>query len=152
MEDKKAQKLIGKILQDLNQNGIIINTLTDDLKELREFARKEQNPLLVKLLRLTYEHIGAYETFHIEIPKDEPIEDEEKEEEGVEITSKETSENSEENITDNQEDTTDALIEEDEIPHDPVESLLYMISLFKDPSNRINVQDLKTYRTALLEF
>ena len=56
------------------RNGIITNTLVDDLKELRPFAVDEQNPLLAKVIRLTYEHLEAYQTFDIPIPEDEPLE------------------------------------------------------------------------------
>lgn len=57
------------------RNGIIINTIVDDLKELRPYAIEEKNPLLAKVIRLTYEHIETYQTFDIPIPEDEPLED-----------------------------------------------------------------------------
>ncbi len=56
------------------RNGIITNTLVDDLKELRPYAVEEQNPLLAKVIRLTFEHIEEYQTFDIPIPEDEPVE------------------------------------------------------------------------------
>ncbi len=122
MENKKALKLIDKIVADLNHAGIILNTLVEDLKELREFARAQQNPLVVKVLRLTYEHIQQEESFLIPIPEDEPIEDEE---EGVAA---------------------------DDTSHNAVESLVYLISLMKDLNNKMNIADLKEYRDALNEF
>ena len=79
MENQKAQKLLNKIQRDLIRNGIIINTLVEDLKELRTFAVEEENPLLTKVIRLTYEHIEEYETFAIPIPEDEPLDDAEEE-------------------------------------------------------------------------
>lgn len=57
------------------RNGIIINTIVEDLKELRPFAIEENNPLLAKVIRLTYEHIETYGTFDIPIPEDEPLEE-----------------------------------------------------------------------------
>ncbi|MDX1752965.1 MAG: hypothetical protein R3259_07250 [Salinimicrobium sediminis] len=75
MENQKAQKLLNKIQRDLMRNGIIINTIVDDLKELRPYAIEEKNPLLAKVIRLTYEHIETYQTFDIPIPEDEPLED-----------------------------------------------------------------------------
>lgn len=122
MESKKAQKLIDKILSELDHAGIIINTVIDDLKELRTYALEQQTPLLVKVLRLTYEHIGANETFLIAIPDDEPIEDEN----GEEV----------------------AVAEE----HNAKESLHYLVSLFKDSDNKMNILDLRAYRDALNEF
>ena len=47
------------------RNGIIINTIVDDLKELRPYAIEEKNPLLAKVIRLTYEHIETYQTFRM---------------------------------------------------------------------------------------
>ncbi|UZO80207.1 hypothetical protein NBT05_14785 [Aquimarina sp. ERC-38] len=122
MENKKAQKLIEKILADLERSGIITNTLIEDLKELRTYALEAQIPLAVKVLRLTYEHIEENDTFLIPIPDDEPVE------EGQE------------------------LITTEETAVSPVESLSYMISLFKDLKNKMNVSDLADYRTALNEF
>lgn len=56
------------------RNGIITNTIVEDLKELRPYAVEEKNPLLAKVIRLTYEHIETYDTFDIPIPEDEPVE------------------------------------------------------------------------------
>ena len=57
------------------RNGIIINTVVDDLKELRPYAVEENNPLLAKVIRLTYEHIETYQTFDIPVPEDEPLDE-----------------------------------------------------------------------------
>lgn len=74
MENPKAQKLLNKIQRDLMRNGIITNTIVEDLKELRPYAVEENSPLLAKVIRLTYEHIETYQTFDIPIPEDEPVE------------------------------------------------------------------------------
>ena len=60
--------------RDLMRNGLILNTIVEDLKELRPYAVEENNPLLAKVIRLTYEHIETYQTFDIPIPEDEPVE------------------------------------------------------------------------------
>jgi hypothetical protein len=75
LENIKAQNLLNKIHRDLNRNGIIINTLVKDLQELRNLVVEEGNPLLAKVIRLTYEHIEASEGFEISIPDDEPVEE-----------------------------------------------------------------------------
>lgn len=85
MENPKAQKLLNKIQRDLMRNGIITNTIVEDLKDLRPYAVEENNPLLAKVIRLTFEHIETYQTFDIAIPDDEPVEGFENEE----ISSKE---------------------------------------------------------------
>ncbi len=77
MKNPKGQKLIDKIQRDLMRNGIIVNTVVEDLKELRPYAVEEEDPLLAKVIRLTYEHIDTYQTFDIPIPDDEPLDENE---------------------------------------------------------------------------
>ncbi|TPN88712.1 hypothetical protein [Aquimarina algicola] len=76
MENKKAIELVDKIVQDLDATGINTDTLIDDLKKLRSFALEEEIPLVVKVLRFTYEHIEENDSFLIPIPDDEPIDEE----------------------------------------------------------------------------
>lgn len=90
LENPKAQKLLNKIQRDLMRNGIITNTIVADLKELRPYAVEENNPLLAKVIRLTYEHIETYETFDVPIPEDEPVEGFEEQEEAEEVDPKES--------------------------------------------------------------
>ncbi len=75
MNNPKAQKLLDKIQRDLMRNGIVVNTIVSDLKELRPYAVEEENPLLAKVIRLTYEHIENYQTFAVSIPEDEPVDE-----------------------------------------------------------------------------
>lgn len=75
MNNPKARKLLDKIQRDLMRNGIVVNTIVSDLKELRPYAVEEENPLLAKVIRLTYEHIENYQTFFISIPEDEPVDE-----------------------------------------------------------------------------
>jgi hypothetical protein len=72
------------------RNGIIINTIVEDLKTLRELVVEEGNPLLAKVIRLSFEHIETYEGFEVAIPQDEPLEGEEVTEEEEEITGRES--------------------------------------------------------------
>jgi len=75
LENKKAIKVIDKILKDLDKTGINTDVLIDDIKELRTYALEEQIPLVVKVLRLTYEHIEENDAFLIPMLDDEPIEE-----------------------------------------------------------------------------
>lgn len=75
MENSNAQNLIKKIQNEVIANGINAEYLVPELKKLREFALLEQKPVVVKALRLAYEHIEANNDFLIPIPSDEPIED-----------------------------------------------------------------------------
>ena len=58
----------------------------EDLKALREMALLEQDPLVVKLLRLTYEFLTENESFDVQAQYDE---DEEGNEYPMEIEEKE---------------------------------------------------------------
>ncbi len=77
MKNSQAQKLLDKIQRDLMKNGLIVKTIVDDLKTLRPYAVEEEDPLLAKVIRLTYEHIDTYQTFDIPIPDDEPLDENE---------------------------------------------------------------------------
>lgn len=122
MENPSALKLINKIQLDLFKKGFNAEVLIADLKKLREFSLEENNPVLTKAIRLTYEHIEANGAFLIPIPDDEPIE-------GEELVSAETT------STDNN-----------------LESLDYLITLFSDLSHKNNVLDLKEYNKAFLAY
>ena len=107
------------------RNGIITNTLVEDLKELRKFVVEENIPLLAKVTRLTYEHIGEHEDFLIAIPDDEPLELDEEGAEEIEI------------------------IETEEVKGQ--ESLEYMLSLMAEHDNKLNEMELREYVKALKE-
>jgi hypothetical protein len=79
LKNPKAIKLLNKMIDDVQNNGIITNTAVKDLKALRPYAIEEEKPLLAKIIRLTFEHIEEYETFAIDIPEEEPIEGHEEE-------------------------------------------------------------------------
>ncbi len=80
MENSNAQKIIKALQAEVISNGIVAKTIVPELKKLREFALLEEKPVLVKALRLAYEHIEENDDFLVNIPTDEPIE------EDVEIT------------------------------------------------------------------
>ncbi len=122
MENQSAKKLINKIQVDLFKNGFDAGTLVADLKKLREYSMEENNPVLTKALRLTYEHIEANDAFLIPIPADEPLDGEEAE-------------------------ATDTTGNENNL-----ESLEYLVSLFSDLNNKNNIADLREYNKAMQEF
>lgn len=123
MENPSAQKLINKIQLDLFKKGFDAQTLIADLKKLREYSMDEQNPVLTKAIRLTYEHLEENGAFLIPIPDDEPIE------EDAEI------------VTDSK-----------PVTEHNTESLDYLLSLFTDLTNKNNILDLKEYNKAFLAF
>lgn len=122
MENENALKLIKKIQSDLIADGLVVENIVPELQKLREFALLEEKPVLVKSIRLTYEHIQNNNAFLIAIPSDEAIE----ETEGAE--------------------TAAAAAKND------LESLQYLLSLYKDINNKHNIEDLRDYNARLLAF
>jgi len=122
VENPSALKLINKIQLDLFKKGFEAEVLIADLKKLREYSLEENNPVLTKAIRLTYEHIEANGAFLIPIPDDEPIEDEE------------------------------LITDEAPANENNMESLEYLINLFSDLSHKNNVLDLKEYNKAFIAF
>jgi hypothetical protein len=85
LKNSKYYKLIEKLKADIKKKGINAKTNVPDLKELREMVVEENQPLLAKTIRLTFQHIEKNNTFNIAIPDDEPIEGFEKEDVKVEV-------------------------------------------------------------------
>ncbi|MHC5354748.1 hypothetical protein ACYSNX_11355 [Myroides sp. LJL115] len=121
MENANALKLIKQIQSDLISDGLVVDNIVANLKKLREFALLEEKPVLVKAIRLTYEHIENNNAFLIAIPTDEPIEELEE-------------------------------VIQQEITSTDLESLQYLISLFKDINNKHNLADLRDYNSKLQAF
>lgn len=71
MENKTTLALIDKILADLDKTGINTDVLIDDIKQLRAYALEAEIPLVVKVLRLTYEHIEQNGSFLIPMLEEE---------------------------------------------------------------------------------
>ena len=61
-----ANNQLDAIIAKVDKNGILAEGLVNDLKELRELALKEQDPLVVKVLRLTYEYLSEREAFDVQ--------------------------------------------------------------------------------------
>lgn len=125
MENIKAIQLIDKILKNLDDTGINSDTLIDDMKELRVYAieQDEKIPLVVKVLRMAYEHIQANDSFLIPPLADEPLEESDEDEEPVE---------------------QDAV--------SPVDNLKYLVALTRNLNNKGNIADLREYKTLLMEY
>lgn len=82
MKIAAANKKLDSIIEKVEKEGILAIGLVDDLKELREFALKEQDPLVTKVLRLTYEFLTEREAFDVQAQYEE---DEEENEYPIEI-------------------------------------------------------------------
>jgi hypothetical protein len=86
MKTINANEQLESIIKKVEKKGIEAPKLTDDLKALRELAIVEQDPLVVKVLRLTYEFISENECFDVQAQYEE---DEEGNEYPIEIDDKE---------------------------------------------------------------
>jgi hypothetical protein len=81
-----ANKKLEAIISRVEKEGILYSGVIEDLKELREQALKEQDPLVVKVLRLTYEFLQDRNAFDVQAQYEE---DEEENEYPIEIEDKE---------------------------------------------------------------
>ena len=78
----EANQKIEKIIAKVEKDGLKAKKLVDDLKELRGFALKEQDPLVTKVLRLSYEYLNENNSFDVQAQFEE---DEEENEYPIEI-------------------------------------------------------------------
>jgi hypothetical protein len=85
MKIAAANKQLDVIIEKVEKKGILAKGLVEDLKELREYALKEQDPLVVKVLRLAYEFLEDRKAFNVQGQYEE---DEEGSEYPVEIEDK----------------------------------------------------------------
>ncbi|MBI2257392.1 MAG: hypothetical protein HYU67_00660 [Flavobacteriia bacterium] len=86
MKTIAANSKLDEIILKVEKKGLEAKDLIKDLKELRENALKEQDPLVVKVLRLTYEYLTENESFDVQAQFEE---DEEGNEYPIEIDDKE---------------------------------------------------------------
>ncbi|NRA13116.1 MAG: hypothetical protein HRT57_14295 [Crocinitomicaceae bacterium] len=77
-----ANQKLDAIIKNVEKDGIQAKNLIEDLKELREFALKEQDPLVTKVLRLSYEYLEENKSFDVQAQYEE---DEEEQEYPIEI-------------------------------------------------------------------
>lgn len=80
-----ANKKLGEIIKKVEKDGVSASKLVDDLRELREYALKEQDPLVTKVLRLSYEYLQENQSFDVQAQYEE---DEEENEYPIEIEDK----------------------------------------------------------------
>lgn len=71
MKIAAANKKLEAIIKKVEKEGVKASGLVDDLKELREYALKEQDPLVTKVLRLTYEFLTENGGFDVQAQFDE---------------------------------------------------------------------------------
>lgn len=82
MKLAEANKKLEGIIKKVEKDGVKAKNLVDDLKELRAYALEEQDPLVTKVLRLTYEYLTENKAFDVQAQYEE---DEEENEYPIEI-------------------------------------------------------------------
>ena len=123
MNNSKYYTIIKEIKENIAKNGIT-KSISDDLKVLRKIVVDENQPLLAKVIRLTYQHIEKNGTFNVAIPEDEPLED------------------ANGNIIET---------EKEETKINPEESLNYLLSNMLDLDNKTNIADIRAFVADLKE-
>ena len=86
MKILKANAKLESIIKKVEKDGLAAKNLVEDLKELRTYALEEQDPLVTKVLRLSYEYITENQAFDVQAQYEE---DEEENEYPIEIEDKE---------------------------------------------------------------
>jgi hypothetical protein len=71
MKTATANKKLDEIIASVEKKGIEAPKLVSDLKSLRELALQEQDPLVVKVLRLTYEFLEENKCFDVQAQYEE---------------------------------------------------------------------------------
>ena len=74
MRTEKANALIEKAITIVEKDGIVADKIISLLQDAREFALKEEDPLVSRALRLAWQHLEANDSFAIDLAED--IEDE----------------------------------------------------------------------------
>tara|TARA_B110000285_G_scaffold81157_1_gene93641 strand:+ start:940 stop:1299 length:360 start_codon:yes stop_codon:yes gene_type:complete len=81
-----ANQKLESIIKKVEKDGVKAKNLVEDLKELRTYALQEQDPLVTKVLRLSYEFLTENKAFNVQAQYEE---DEEENEYPLEIEEKE---------------------------------------------------------------
>ena len=145
MQSVKAHKKVDSIISDVNKNGIIAENMIKELKELRELAQLEKDPLVVKTLRLVFTYIEDEGGFDLNLLEEEEIEEIEEKEEGEEIII----EGEEKEEEEEEEEIYEFSIVEDF--EEKRENFLYFLGLIKESENEYNRIELKKLRSYLWE-
>lgn len=113
------------IIEEANKNGFTPQ-LVEMLKEIRpHYKDLVKDPLITRLLRMSYEHIEGTKSFNIQILS--ALEEEEEETEELE-----------EHGTEKEE-----VAAAEEVESDPLEEFVYMMELIKKPKHPINRDELR---------
>jgi hypothetical protein len=65
MVTAEANKLLDKLTQDIEKNGISPEKNIVVIQQIREFALKENDPLITRALRLLWQHLESNSAFQL---------------------------------------------------------------------------------------
>ncbi len=122
MISSKANKEIQDLIGEIEKNGIDIEKVVAQLKELRLQALLEKDPLMIRAIRLTYELLEEEEEFELNCLAG--IDDEEEEEEGEDQVEEEGT---------------------------PEENLVYMLQLWIQSDNKYNRDEIRSFTDKMTE-
>ncbi len=71
MKTEEGKNKLEAIIKKVDKTGVATKGLVEELKELRVIAKKEEDPLVTKVLRLMYEYLEENEAFDVEGQYDE---------------------------------------------------------------------------------
>ncbi len=70
MRTPEANSILEKVIQSVEKNGMDASAIIPHLQKAREYALKEEDPLLTRALRLAWQHLEANESFDIDLAED----------------------------------------------------------------------------------
>ena len=70
MKNSKANSLIEEIIKNIESNSVDVVFLVPKLKELREMAKLEEDPLITRSIRLVYEHLESNDGWEFQTLED----------------------------------------------------------------------------------
>jgi len=147
MQTSKGKNKLDAIITEVNKNGIVVENVVKQLEELRELAKIDQDPLVIKVLRLVYTYMDEDGHFDLNLLAEEEVEDIE-EQESDSLLGEEEEEIIEEEEEEEEEEANFETVEDFE---EQRENFLYFLNLVRDAENEYNRKDLKKIRTYLWE-
>lgn len=141
MQSTTGIKKVEAIIEEVNKKGIIAENMIKQLTELREIAKVEQDPLVVKTLRLVYSYIEDEGHFDLNLLAEDEIEELDEEEIVAETEE-------EEEVEEEEEEVNFELVEDFE---ERRENFIYFLNLIHDSQNEYNRIELRKIRTFLWE-
>ena len=71
MKTHAANEKLTELIELTTKKGVNVKKVIESLKQLRELALREQDPLVTKVLRLTYEYLEENDAFAVDAQYEE---------------------------------------------------------------------------------